>query len=263
MSMLQRTTTQLRKRARRYLAKPALQHAYRLMYRLSLAGMNYGGAGSMWSAGDELALAQLAHLGGPRVIFDVGANVGVYVELALRLLGDVATVYAFEPSPRAFAELKDGYAATRNVHLIPCGVAARTGQATLFAAKPGSVLGSMYVNPTYEGLAEETIQLVTIDEFCAELDIRRIDLLKLDVEGGEHEALLGARRMLEAGAIERVQFEFGQPSLGARTFFSDLYRLLAPSYNLFRVLPGGLEPLTAYHETLEVFMSTNYLAIRR
>lgn len=60
-----------------------------------------------------------------------------------------------------------------------------------------------------------------------------------------------------------VQFEFGQPSLGARTFFSDLFHLLAPRYDVYRVLPRGLERIDGYHETLEVFMSTNYLAIAR
>ena len=69
--------------------------------------------------------------------------------------------------------------------------------------------------------------------------------------------------MLRRGGIDVIQFEFGQPSLGARTYFADLFALLTPRYEIYRVLPAGLQLLPAYHETLEVFMSTNYLAVSR
>ena len=143
------------------------------------------------------------------------------------------------------------------------GIGAERGTATLYASVPGSVLGSTFRSPLYDSSSGEQIQLETIDDDCAAHGISQIDLLKLDLEGGEYGALLGASRMLEARAISMIQFEFGQPSIGARTYFADLFQLLEPAYDLFRVLPRGLERLSAYDEMLEVFMSTNYLAIAK
>jgi len=262
---LRRATIRLRKSVRRYLAHPRLQQPFRLLYRIALAGMNYGGAGSYLSAGDELALKRVAkrrESGRSPVIFDVGANVGSYTNQVLEICGEDVVVYAFEPSAAAFARLQNEVGARPQVHLVRAGIGAKRGTATLWSDAPGSVLASTYVNPVNANVAGEQIEIETLDEYCETHGITHIDLLKLDLEGGELDALRGAKRLLDAGAIELVQFEFGQPSLGARTYFVDLFEMLHPRYEIFRVLPKGLERLAGYHETLEVFMSTNYLAIK-
>lgn len=255
----------IRKNLRRYLARAWLQNAFRLMYRVSLVGMNYGGAGSARSSGDAIALEMLrdARRDVPLVVFDVGANVGSYVVQVLETLGRSTTVYAFEPSSVAFQQLQHHVGQELGVHLAQLGIGAEPSTTTLFAAVPGSVLGSTFAHPLQDGLQGERITLTTLDEFCREHAIRHVDLLKLDLEGGELDALRGASRMLEADGIDLVQFEFGQPSIGARTFFADVFKLLDPRYEIYRVLPHGLVRLAAYHETLEVFMSTNYLAVSR
>lgn len=262
---LNKVARRLRKRGRSYLAQPSLQGVYRLMYRVALAGMNYGGAGANVSAGDRVALKLLAtRRRGTKVVFDVGANVGAYSEQVLRLVGPDVKIFAFEPSAAAFEALQARFGEHANVELQRKGVSAHSGTATLWSAVPGSVLGTMFHDETTNAdVRGEPIELVSLDEFCAEKGVERIDLLKLDVEGGELEALRGATRLLSANAIDLIQFEFGQPSLAARSFFGDLYRLLNPRFELFRVLPNALEPIGRYHETLEVFMSTNYLAIAR
>lgn len=251
----------LRKHLRRYISRGWLQRPYRLLYRVALAGMNYGGAGSSSSAGDRLALERLARMKRERpIVFDVGANVGIYAAQVFDTV-PAARVHAFEPSSVAFQKLCATFDGQKQIDLIQAGVGASMGTAMLYARVPGSVLGSVYASG--EGAEGEKIEIVTIDDYCERHGITHIDLLKLDLEGGELDALRGASRMMSAGAIDLVQFEFGQPSLGARTFFADLYDLLCPRYDLYRILPSTLVPLLAYHETLEVFMSTNYLAIAK
>ncbi|MDX2089250.1 MAG: FkbM family methyltransferase [Kofleriaceae bacterium] len=253
----------LRKRLREHIARPLLQRPYRLLYRVALAGMNYGGAGSSASSGDLVALQRIAaNRDRQSVVLDVGANVGTYLGQVLATLGTNTRVFALEPSRTAFEALERRFGGTPGVQLSRVGVGAVPGRATLWGSQAGSVLASIYPSGNESGGGED-IEVVTIDEFCAARQIEQIDLLKLDVEGAELDALRGARGLLERGAIGMVQFEFGQPSLGARTFFADLFHLLAPQYEIYRVLPRGLERIEAYHETLEVFMSTNYLAIVR
>ena len=251
---------------RSILARGPLQEAFRLLYRFALVGMNYGGAGSTVSSGDEQALERLRRMrqgSEPLVVLDVGANIGSYVSKVLQIVGQDTNVYALEPSRAAFEQLENAFGGRANVHLVCAGAAAAPGAATLWSAVPGSVLATTYAKPIDAASAGEPIELITLDDFCAKRGISRIHLLKLDVEGGEVDALRGASRLLESDAIDMIQFEFGQPSIGARTYFADLFALLSERFEIYRVLPTALVRIAEYHETLEVFMSTNYLALRK
>jgi hypothetical protein len=103
----------------------------------------------------------------------------------------------------------------------------------------------------------------TLDEYCREKNISRIDFLKLDVEGHELKALAGAKEMLSAGKIDRIQFEFGGCDIDSRSFFQDFFYLLQNRYDIFRILKNGLRPIKKYEETEEIFLTTNFLAVKR
>jgi len=69
--------------------------------------------------------------------------------------------------------------------------------------------------------------------------------------------------MLRAGAIHWIQFEFGGCNIDSRTYFRDFFDLLNPQYDVYRLLRNGLFPIRSYHETQEVFTTTNFIAILR
>jgi hypothetical protein len=102
----------------------------------------------------------------------------------------------------------------------------------------------------------------TLDDVCAEECIAHIDLLKIDTEGHELAVLRGARRMIDSGSIDAIQFEFGGCAIDARTYLRDFFRLLGERYQIHRVTPRGLLPVD-YSEREEVFVSSNFLALRR
>ncbi len=111
--------------------------------------------------------------------------------------------------------------------------------------------------------AAERVEVRTLDDFCAEQGVERIDFLKLDVEGHELAVLRGAQRMLGAGAVSMIQFEFGPANIYSRTFFYDFWTLLSSAYDIHRVVPKGLAHIAYYGEQREIFLTTNYLAVRR
>ena len=83
-----------------------------------------------------------------------------------------------------------------------------------------------------------TVPTTTLDQFCAEHEIKHINVLKLDIQGGELLALRGAQRMLAAGAIDLIYSEVSfSPIYDGQAFFHDLAPLLLgygyPLYNLF------------------------------
>lgn len=256
------------------LGRTRLQPLFEALHQLSLAGQNFGEGNHPRLSGEERVIRSVAERcrqrAEPTVIFDVGANTGVYSSALIDVFGSTATIWAFEPSPSTFVILDSNLGGVGNVRLRNLGLSDREGRATLHSPGVGSKLGSVYDTSdrlTRVGLAmtlEEEVTLTTVDSFCAQEGIDRIDFVKLDVEGHELRVLEGAQRSLGAGRIDAIQFEFSAANLESRTFLKDFYDLLSGSYALHRVLQDGLYPIDAYKETHEVFKrATNYVALRR
>ncbi|MBV9108088.1 MAG: FkbM family methyltransferase [Gemmatimonadetes bacterium] len=131
------------------------------------------------------------------VALDVGANVGAYTLLLAQWVRPGGRVYAFEPAPEAFGGLSEhlrlnGLADT--VVPVRAAVAATSGTATL------ATDGLSGANRLADAPGGETVQTVTLDEFCAREGIIP-SFLKIDVEGAELDVLRGARETIaKAGA---------------------------------------------------------------
>lgn len=239
------------------------------LYRLSLRQMNFGRASSYRTNGELHSLKQLAKRWGdqPVTLFDVGANVGEFtLEILEAFRNRKFDLFAFEPSGRSWSQLKQRVT-DANVHAIQVALSDRVGTADLFFPDEGSALASLHerdlshLNQTFG--KRETVKINTLDLFCQENKIGYIHLLKIDVEGHEFAVLKGAREMMERNAIEVIQFEFGGTSIDSKTYFRDFFQMLAPKYRIYRILPKGLQELPAYSVKLEIYLSANYLAIRR
>jgi hypothetical protein len=72
----------------------------------------------------------------------------------------------------------------------------------------------------------------------------------------------GARRLLETRAIDAIQFEFGGANIDAKVFLRDIIGVLAPEFEVFRLLRDGLEPVRM-DEREEIFTYVNFVALRR
>jgi FkbM family methyltransferase len=235
----------------------ALQPLYRKLHMLSLIGMNYGGAASK-----QCERLVIDRLDVTPVIFDAGANVGDYTQFVLDERPGAA-IYAFEPASDSFAALSRRFPS--GVHLFEAGLSDQDGEAVLYADEPMSESASImpqrrwhWDDPrTFE--AAGSVPTVTIDCVCAEHQIERIDLLKLDIEGSEASALRGARRMLSEQRIGLIQFEYGLPALSARVYLRDFFELLT-GWTIHRLVADGLVPLN-YSERWEIARTTNYVAI--
>ena len=85
--------------------------------------------------------------------------------------------------------------------------------------------------------------------------------MKIDVEGNEFKALLGAKEMLNKKSVGAIQIEFGGTNIDSRTYFRDFWNLLHDDYKVYRILKNGLYEIEKYDEHLEIFTCTNYLFI--
>jgi FkbM family methyltransferase len=137
----------------------------------------------------------------PGMIFiDVGANDGLYSLFAAKRIGPTGRVLALEPSTREFARLEQNLQLNRLANICPLRLAAsdRTGVATLRIAGFGhegcNTLGGFAYAIEQEGT--EKVQMATLDNIVNAHALTRVDVVKIDAEGGELGVLKGAYKIL-------------------------------------------------------------------
>ena len=177
-------------------------------------------------------------------VFDVGASTG---EWASFLPGTVL-YHGFEP--------RTG----RQKAVEPIALSDFNGTALFHENGEGSGLTKrsaeiMTYNASYE------VEVMTLDAYCAEMELEHIDFLKIDTEGNEMAVLRGAQGMLARGAIKYIQFEYGGCWIDARQYLRDAYDLLERyGYCIYKIHSSSLERMS-YVEKMESFQYANYLAM--
>jgi FkbM family methyltransferase len=186
-------------------------------------------------------------------VFDVGAHIGIYTLLLAQLVGEEGRVHAFEPEPENLGRLRANLALNdvATVWLVPAAAAAESGTATLHVFPPGfgachslgrpTVSHPFVPGQTVEPIATIEVPTVTLDEYCAERGVERIDLLKLDVEGAEVDVLRGAEQLLGDGRIGTILFEVSLPQSAALSHApSEVFeRLASLGYECFAIAADG------------------------
>ena len=132
-------------------------------------------------------------------VIDAGANIGEISLVAAKRVGPVGKVVAFEPVDRFADELEANATANQlwNIVVRRAALSDIPGEATIYVS-PGAYsdgtmhegLGTLF--PTkVRSAAEGRIPVMTLDGFVREEAMARIDLIKLDIEGSELNALKG------------------------------------------------------------------------
>lgn len=125
---------------------------------------------------------------------DVGSNWGYFGLYLASRPGFEGTIYCFEPFPESFNDLASVVKQARLDDCVRCvrlGLSYETrGAKMVLPNGVDSGLAQVVVGANQQG---RDVQLVSLDEFAGDRAISRIDFIKYDVEGSEHDALLGSR----------------------------------------------------------------------
>lgn len=202
----------------------------------------------------------------PIVFFDIGANVGEYTAtLATKRNNDGDSYHLFEPQKSCFEVLQNKFTDHTNIELNNIGLSDMKNQSTIYKDAEKSGLTSLYKrNLDYYNVkmdVEEKISLDTAENYIKTNNIKKIHLIKIDVEGNEIKTLTGFGSYLNSNFIDLIQFEYGGANIDSHTNLMDFYNLLLPrGFKIYKMMKHGLEP-REYNPRLDNFVCQNYVAI--
>jgi FkbM family methyltransferase len=147
------------------------------------------------------------------VVLDIGASIGLYTLIAAKYANKV---YSFEPDPVTFLNLKKNVEGNyyENVVLVNKAVSDRNGESKFFSSSNKSTRDSNHLVSDYDNENEKFImvELVALDDFFND-KTKRIDVIKMDIEGTEFEAIRGMKKLVVANKKLKLFLEFNPYAL--------------------------------------------------
>ena len=191
------------------------------------------------------------------VIFDAGANIGEWTKYVLKISPE-AKIHCFEPCRGTFQMLKNNVGADAKLNNF--GLSDKPGEADFFVVADGAGTNSLFCNAEIQ--KKERVILNSVDNYCAQQKIPKINFLKIDVEGGEFSVLRGADNLLKNGMIDFVQFEYNRTYIDANIRLLDVFNYFSGKpYKYFLIKYNRLESIAHYSQDLENFQLCNYLFV--
>ncbi len=196
-------------------------------------------------------------------VADIGANAGYYSLIASpKILS--GRVYSFEPSPLSYKELKENITLNKISNIIPInmGISSLTTESSFYISNADNTGMSGLTRAGNFSGSVETIQLTTLDEFVRKEEIDKIDIIKMDIEGAEVQALMGMQNTI---AMHRPII-FAEVCQELLTRFNntvnEIYVLMkAKDYKAYQLMPenGIMEVDKSIEDELVLFLPVEYI----
>ena len=190
-------------------------------------------------------------------VVDVGAHHGLYTLLASKCVGWHGRVVAIEPSPRECVRLEKHLRLNRssNVELVSCAAGEDPSEAELHVVdRFNDGCNSLRPPATPEPVKSIRVKVRRLDDILSELEIPKVDFIKLDAEGAELSVLYGAMELLNrsprpAMLVEVQDIRTKPWGYAAREILQFLIRM---DYQWFAIAAkGALLPIPCNLETYD------------
>lgn len=203
-----------------------------------------------YSRGELRVLDQLLEDG--MTFVDIGANQGEFSVFAAKRLPN-GQVISLEPMSHVYEMLKANIRANgfENVSPFKIALTSGSGPMPIYTAEErfedGTVnegLGTLH-SSRQRSARVETVECKTLDEFVADIRLQRLDVLKIDIEGGEYDALVGAQRVLKRFSPAMIVEVNATQTRAAGHELGELVSLLTQTHELWLIdRNGGLKPFS-------------------
>lgn len=140
-------------------------------------------------------------------MLDIGAHIDYYALIAAKLVGKKGRVYAFEPDPFNFSLLKKNVKKNKysNVVLVDAAVSDKQGKIKLFLSAENK--GDHRVYDSSDNRKFHIVNAINLDNYFKKYT-GRIDVIKMDIQGGEEKALEGMKGVIQKNPTVTLITEF-------------------------------------------------------
>jgi FkbM family methyltransferase len=167
------------------------------------------------------------------VVWDVGANMGLYSKKFSAITGSAGKVFAYEPSPTNLQCLNTAVASLANVRVLPVALGKHEGFVILEQGDdPLGATSRIVDNADRRSERHVEIQLLSGDRLVSSGAVAPPNVIKIDTEGFELDVLLGLRQTLQEKSLRVlcIEMHFGLlKERGLSNAPSDIEELLGSS----------------------------------
>jgi FkbM family methyltransferase len=140
---------------------------------------------------------------------DIGANESYFAMLAARLVGPSGLVVAIEPQLRLNAVIHRNICENSAHHLLSLryAISDKEGHAEFFLAPDINTGYSSLFRTAKYNLPTEIVPTITLARLVGMLSLKKVKLMKMDIESFEYEAILGSKAVFQSDLIENIAVE--------------------------------------------------------
>ena len=195
---------------------------------------------------------------------DVGANLGIHTKKFLESGSHIPKmkIFAIEPSPHTQKKLRELFNDKR-VFFGDYAVADKEGEREFFIDPSHQFSGSnsLYAHYYLQG-DTKVVSVKTIDNILSDNNLNHVTFLKIDTEGAELDALVGANKSMRNHKIDYIQIEYNQTWIKSGASIELLLELCNDfEYKLYRITSRGLISMPVYNYLLDDFYYQNLLLV--
>lgn len=204
-------------------------------------------------------------------LIDIGANKGQTIDWALNLF-DKAEIYSFEPTSELFLEIRAKYERFSAVHISNLAMSNYNGTTKFYTSsysmtnsllKPKmDIYKKLIDKAVFEKMNnqfEETVDVMKFDDWYAQnLKDMKIDILKIDTQGNDHNVLFGAVNSLNNISVIIIEIEYLEFYEGAIPFYKIIEFLMEHGFIVYSIFDNTRNSNGHLIESNFIFVKDDY-----
>jgi len=140
---------------------------------------------------------------------DLGANEGYFSIIAGKIVGSKGNVIAIEPQTRLQSIIKKNIELNnlKNIRLVQTLITDSAGKEEISLSPDTNTGSSGVLKKQIYKVDKETVESISLEGLMKKMNIELIDLIKIDIEGSEYEAILGSKNLFQSKLIKKIALE--------------------------------------------------------
>lgn len=213
----------------------------------------------LWELYEKDTLAVFKKIIKPDMIaIDIGAHIGYYTRIFSKMVGSGGVVLAFEADPENFLLLKKNTQQLANVKIFQLALSDHAGIIDFYHCLEKAGCHTTLANaPLNFKMQKISVPANTLDTVLAQENIANVQVIKIDIEGGEAAALTGMAQTMQVNKNLAVITEFAPAWIKAagKDPLTVLQQFKNNNFSIFAIANNKLSLLTPINkESYEVFI---------